>query len=590
MRGKKVKKSPKQEKLSMKEALKEMDVKDSKKQYSRNNIRDILWNYPIFVVKLFEKTVPFSYIFIFLSVAILSLLLLESNAIAKFLEGSKSKDTFIEGNIGAITSFNPLFVSTNYIDRTVHDLVFDKFIYINKQGEPIAGIAKGWNVSEDKLIYEFEIKDNIFWQDGTKLTIDDVLFTFQTAKSLAKDYSFDSVGACLVGVDIKKKDGKYIIFKLDEPNPTFFEAISIHIVPKAKLEEDDSSQLAFNMFARYPLGSGRYKVTRTDANAVYLSENEFDNYRPKIKNIVIKVFPDKESMEMAFRIGSLDAIGSWDKNLMLFTDEYPNLNQYEKEEEYRTKLIFFNTRKDFFKNREIREAINYLIDTEKLLEKTAVGANKRDGPFSSSSWAYSEGVEDYSYNPEKASELLKELGYLRNESSKYFEKEDGEVLSFTLSYLESPTNEDIVEELKDMLKKEGVVLKTEKLNYNQITQEIIATRDFDTLLYEIEISVDPDQYNLWHSLKSNYPDLNISGYSYERVDILLEDARKTVNQDIRKEKYVLFQKYFMADSPVIFLYNPTFIYFMKDNIQGIDLNNINYSYERFHNIDEWSMN
>ena len=590
MRGKKVKKSPKQEKLSMKEALKEMDVKDSKKQYSRNNIRDILWNYPIFVVKLFEKTVPFSYIFIFLSVAILSLLLLESNAIAKFLEGSKSKDTFIEGNIGAITSFNPLFVSTNYIDRTVHDLVFDKFIYINKQGEPIAGIAKGWNVSEDKLIYEFEIKDNIFWQDGTKLTIDDVLFTFQTAKSLAKDYSFDSVGACLVGVDIKKKDGKYIIFKLDEPNPTFFEAISIHIVPKAKLEEDDLSQLAFNMFARYPLGSGRYKVTRTDANAVYLSENEFDNYRPKIKNIVIKVFPDKESMEMAFRIGSLDAIGSWDKNLMLFTDEYPNLNQYEKEEEYRTKLIFFNTRKDFFKNREIREAINYLIDTEKLLEKTAVGANKRDGPFSSSSWAYSEGVEDYSYNPEKASELLKELGYLRNESSKYFEKEDGEVLSFTLSYLESPTNEDIVEELKDMLKKEGVVLKTEKLNYNQITQEIIATRDFDTLLYEIEISVDPDQYNLWHSLKSNYPDLNISGYSYERVDILLEDARKTVNQDIRKEKYVLFQKYFMADSPVIFLYNPTFIYFMKDNIQGIDLNNINYSYERFHNIDEWSMN
>lgn len=590
MRGKKVKKSPKQEKLSMKEALKEMDVKDSKKQYSRNNIRDILWNYPIFVVKLFEKTVPFSYIFIFLSVAILSLLLLESNAIAKFLEGSKSKDTFIEGNIGAITSFNPLFVSTNYIDRTVHDLVFDKFIYINKQGEPIAGIAKGWNVSEDKLIYEFEIKDNIFWQDGTKLTIDDVLFTFQTAKSLAKDYSFDSVGACLVGVDIKKKDGKYIIFKLDEPNPTFFEAISIHIVPKAKLEEDDLSQLAFNMFARYPLGSGRYKVTRTDANAVYLSENEFDNYRPKIKNIVIKVFPDKESMEMAFRIGSLDAIGSWDKNLMLFTDEYPNLNQYEKEEEYRTKLIFFNTRKDFFKNREIREAINYLIDTEKLLEKTALGANKRDGPFSSSSWAYSEGVEDYSYNPEKASELLKELGYLRNESSKYFEKEDGEVLSFTLSYLESPTNEDIVEELKDMLKKEGVVLKTEKLNYNQITQEIIATRDFDTLLYEIEISVDPDQYNLWHSLKSNYPDLNISGYAYERVDILLEDARKTVNQDIRKEKYVLFQKYFMADSPVIFLYNPTFIYFMKDNIQGIDLNNINYSYERFHNIDEWSMN
>ena len=141
--------------------------------------------------------------------------------------------------------------------------------------------------------------------------------------------------------------------------------------------------------------------------------------------------------------------------------------------------------------------------------------------------------------------------------------------------------------MKELFKKEGVVLKGEKLNYNQITQEIIATRDFDILLYEVETTVDPDQYNLWHSLKSNYPDLNISGYSYERVDILLEDARKTSQRNVRKEKYDLVQKYIMADSPVVFLYNPTFYYFVKDNIKGIDLENINYSYERFKSIQDW---
>jgi peptide/nickel transport system substrate-binding protein len=140
-----------------------------------------------------------------------------------------------------------------------------------------------------------------------------------------------------------------------------------------------------------------------------------------------------------------------------------------------------------------------------------------------------------------------------------------------------------------MLKEEGIILKTEKLTYNQITQEIIATRDFDILLYEIETTIDPDQYNLWHSLKSSHPDLNISGYSYERVDILLEDARKSLDRSTRKEKYDLFQRYLMADAPAVFLYNPTFFYFVKDSVEGIDLSNINFSYQRFHNIQDWKL-
>ena len=77
-------------------------------------------------------------------------------------------------------------------------------------------------------------------------------------------------------------------------------------------------------------------------------------------------------------------------------------------------------------------------------------------------------------------------------------------------------------------------------------------------MFEIETTVDPDQYNLWHSLKSSYPDLNLSGYSYERVDILLEDARRTNKIEDRKDKYSLFQKYLTQDAPAIFLYHPNY--------------------------------
>lgn len=572
----------------MKEALQEIAIEEKRiVNKEKPNIKDILWNYPTLLKRFFNRFIPFSYIFVFAIVGIFLLFILESNVIATIVEDSKSKDTFVEGSVGAISTFNPLFVSINYVDRAVQELVFDRFVYIDGEGEPTEGIAEEWTVSEDRLIYEFKIKDDIYWQDGTKLSMDDILFTFQTAKVLAEEYGFDSVGASLVGVNFEKIDKKTIRFTLEEPNPIFFEAVSLHIVPKSRLEDEDLSQLPFNMFARYPLGTGRYMVTRTEQNSVYLSDNKYDKYDANIKNIVLKVFPDGESLEMSFRIGVLDAVGGWDYDLMSFTKEYTNINKFEMTENYRTKLMFFNTRKDFFKEKDIRIGLNYLINREKFLKESNIGGVVRNSVFHSESWAFNSNLEYYEYNPEKAAEYFSNIGYEKNEESGYFENDEKEILSFTLSYFDNVTNDRLVTILQQMLKEEGVVLKLEKLNYNQITQEIIATRDFEVLLYEVETTIDPDQYNLWHSLKSNYPDLNISGYSYERVDILLEDARKTKDRTLRKEKYDQVQKYLIADAPALFLYNPRFFYFVKDSVSGIDLDSIEYSYQRFHNIEEW---
>jgi len=302
-----------------------------------------------------------------------------------------------------------------------------------------------------------------------------------------------------------------------------------------------------------------------------------------------KVFPDQESLEMSFRIGALDAVGGWDLDLLSFTQEYNNLQEFRKVEDYRTKFMFFNTRKEAYKERDIRVGLSYIVDREKLIEDSNIGATVRKGPFAQDSWAFNNDVEYYNYDPEKAAEYFSKVGFEKNEESGYFESSEEKILSFTLSYFDSITNKRLVTTLKEMLKEEGIILKSEKLSYNQITQEIIATRDFDILLYEVETTIDPDQYNLWHSLKASYPDLNMSGYSYERVDILLEDARKSLDRKTRKQKYDLFQKYLMADAPAVFLYNPTFFYFVKDSVQGIDLSNTNFSYQRFNNIQDWKL-
>jgi peptide/nickel transport system substrate-binding protein len=93
-------------------------------------------------------------------------------------------------------------------------------------------------------------------------------------------------------------------------------------------------------------------------------------------------------------------------------------------------------------------------------------------------------------------------------------------------------------------------------------------------MYDVEVTVDPDQYNLWHSLQKEYPNLNLSGYEFSRVDILLEDGRREIDKEQRKEEYALFQKYLMDDMPAIFLYRPSYIYVVRDVVEGIHYENM----------------
>lgn len=572
----------------MKSALEELRIKTtSSTEKKKFDFRDIFWNYPEFLVSTFKKLIPVSYILLFGLVVFYVIVFLKSDTFSEMITGSQKQDTLVGGVVGSVNSLNPLFVTNSYIDRSLDSLIFERFVNIDKDGEPLPGVAKSWEKKENGLVYEFTIDDGHYWHDGNKLTVDDIIFTFKTAIELSKEQGFDSVGAAFADMEIRKIDENTVELKVSEASPTFFKAISIYIVPEKYLSEVDVSQMAFDSFSKQPVGSGKYEFVKMDSSSVYLIDHEYDRYNPVIKNIVFKMFSDEYALEMAFRAGSLDSFGSWDSRWSTYVDEYKNFIRYSKVIQDRQKQILFNTRKDSLKNKEVRVALTLLLNKKDLVEELGVGGEVLNGPLPSSSWAYNNDVDFLEYSPSRAADLLKKLGYEKNENSGYFENSQGEILTFMITYLATDLNERIVDLLVDYYKKEGIFMKTESLDYEQMTQEIIATRNFELLLYEIETSMDPDQYNLWHSLKVNFPDLNLSGYSYNRVDILLEEGRLSVDRNVRKQKYLLFQKYLMADAPVIFLYSPKYEYIVRDNLIGVNFEEITHSYERFHNIEEW---
>jgi peptide/nickel transport system substrate-binding protein len=554
----------------------------------RISVREWLWNYPSNISKLFRDAAPFSFILIFSIVGLTLFFFLTSSTFANVITKEKEK-IFVEGSVGAISSFNPIFTSQSNVDSDIRELVFEKFISISQDGTPQKEIASQWEISSDGKTYDFTISLDHKWQDGEPLTIDDVLFTFDIAKELASKYKYDTIGSPLTSVEISKLDDRRIRFVLTESNSTFFEAVSAYIIPKHRFEGINVMDIPFDSFAKFPLGSGPYQVYRSEPNVVYLKSSEYYPTKPVIDTFIYRLYSNNEALEAAFRNGILDAMGSVDEFSISFSKEYSGFNEYSFILNSRLRMIFFNTRKERLENKDVRIALNYITNKQLLMEKANISGEIAYGPIPSTSWAYSEkDIFKYEYQPEKALEIFNKLGYTKSENDGYFQTGDKKILSFTLSYLDNSLNNRIASALKLLWKDEGVVLNLEPLSYTQLTQEILATRDFELLMYEVETTIDPDQYNLWHSLKTNYPDLNLSGYTYERVDILLEEARQSQRIEKRKSNYALFQKYITQDTPVIFLYHPQYTYIVKDNVTISDISGIMYPYQRFSNVYTWT--
>jgi len=562
--------------------------RDTVSKEDRFSIRDWFWFYPANIFEFFKKAAPLSFILLFGIFGVFISIFLRSDTLANFMSSQKS-DIFVEGSVGAISSLNPIFTTQNPVDSDLQALVFEKFISISNKGEPIEGIAIEWFVSSDGKTYDFTISNNHTWQDGEPLTMEDILYTFETAKQLSSKYNYDTIGSSMLDVEIKKISDDKIRFVLSETNSTFFEAVSVYIVPKHRLEDVSLQELAFDSFSKYPLGSGPYEVYRSEPNVVYLQASDYFWITLKIETFIYRLYSDYDSLEAAFRNGTLDAMGGVNTPKMLYIEEYSRFVAHTITLDSRLRMIFFNTRKEKLESAEVRRALNYLMNKEELLDETNIGGELSYGPIAESSWAYSsEEVERYEYNPQKAEEILKNLGYTFNQNTRYYETEDKKVLSFSLSYYDNDYNNILANTIKELYQEEGLVLNLDPLSYTQLTQEIVATRDFELLMYEVETTIDPDQYNLWHSLKSNYPDLNLSGYSYERVDILLEDARRKTDQDERKGDYELFQRYLTQDSPAIFLYHPNYTYVVREDVKISDISEIAYPYQRFQDISYWS--
>lgn len=553
-------------------------------------IRDRIWNYPSAVINAFNVTRPFSFILLY---AIICIYIFHQVANIDFVRGVnfEKRSEFVEGTIGNVINPNPIFVTKNPVDSDIHELVFQKLIDIDENAKPLPEIASHWEVNQGTE-YIFHLRRDIKFSTGDQLDADDVIYTFETGKTLAQKRGNDTIAQGLLDVEIIKVDGFTVKFILPEANAAFFEMISVPIVSKSYFEGVSPERIEYSVINNKPVGSGPYRIDTFRENFMIFEASEFYPDPPKINRIVYRMYPDYESIKVAYQNNLLDAVSNINNKADEFEEIASTFDSKTLLQRNHKKLIYLNTREERKRLTDpmIRQALNYLIDREEMIAMLDISGRPAKGPISEDSWAFNEDMEFYEYDEDAAEAVLFQAGYSKNKESGYFQDDKGKILSYTLTYLENDFNQKLAEEIQRQFGREGVLVELDPQDYDTIINQVIATRDFDMLLYEIETFVDPDQYNLWHSLKVDYPDLNLSGETEKaiRIDTMLESGRTTYDLQERKSSYDDFQKFFMSDSPVIFLYEPKATYFYSKALRIPEFSDdMNFISERFENISQW---
>lgn len=556
---------------------------------------------------------------------------------------------YVEAVVGAPERVNPIYAPLNDVDMDIVRLVYSGLMRVDTKQRLVPDLAANVDISEDKKVYTFTLRDGVQWHDGEAFTADDVVFTFETIQT--EDVA-SPLRVTFQGIAVTALDEKTVQFTLAEPFAPFLSTLTVGILPEHIWGEFGPERILASQRNLQPIGTGPFEfVTLTKDDTGNVREYDlkrFENYYrqpPFIEEFVFSFYTSydgegENGAIQALRRQSVDALHFVPtdlkervqrKHITLHTLQLP---------EY-TALFYNQSRQPALEDDDVRAALAYAIDKERILRETLDSEGQIIySPVLPGFPGYLPEIERTPYSVEQANELLdkswerisaedyreqrrqallddyftQHLATSTEDMSTsteavpddvlqhievlldtelsaaqtfYRENDDGEILEMKLVTTDTQEYRSASERIAGFWQEIGVKTQLSYVPASSFSKDILRGRLYDVLLYGVIVGSDPDQYPFWHSSQTEFPGLNLSGYVNRAVDEVLEAAREAVDEQVVADSYVTFQELLLAQRPAEFLYMPTYTYATTGNVQGLDISRIFAPSDRFAGVIHW---
>lgn len=478
----------------------------------------------------------------------------------------EAKKTLVVGEMWSIRGVDPAKRGSFVKEKA---MIVDTLVEANPDFTLRPGLAESWEQISD-IQWKFHLRKGVKFHDGTELTADTVKWSIERALKINPP-----VKAVTMIKSIEVVDKNTLLFTTEEPYAAFpasLEYPNLGIVSPTSGTDDKGIIVK-------PIGTGPFKFESFDVatGTLYLLRN--DDYwgkKPKLEKVIIKEIPDPASRAMSVEKGEVDFtcdvpygdIERLKTTPGLKVELHPTARVYQ--------LTFGNLSGTPYSDERVRKAISYAIDREVISERTLHGcAEPAIGPvIPTIAWA-NKGLKGYSYDPEKARDLLAEAGWRDVDGDGVLEK-GGEEFSVTLyTYPQRPGLQPMAEAIQAMLKDVGIKVEVRVMDWSAI-KEHMTNKDMKLSAYALAMVPDPDYYlrRTYHS-EGSY---NLWGYSNPEMDSLLEEGLKTFDSDKRQEIYDRVQEIALDEVPLIHVAYYKVAVVMRDHVKGFVFNPIAHDY------------
>ena len=449
--------------------------------------------------------------------------------------------------------------------------IFNKLIKYDKNLELAPEIAEKWTISSDQKTITFYLKKNLKWSDGRDLTSDDVLFTW---KLVTDDNTRTPYGSDYKLVDKAEVPDLHtfrVVYKKAYA-PALDSWATLQILPKHILKDEDINR---TFFSRKPVGSSYYKLANWVNGEKLTLEASSSSVmgEPNISKLTSRFIPDTSSQFLELIADNIDLMNINPIQFARVIPSRPDLkNKLALYKELGNSYTYlgFNSKRSPFNDIRVRQAINYALDKQEVIDGVLLGLGEPvASPYKPGTRWSDRVLHPYPYDKNMALKLLHEAGFNDTNHDGILEK-DGKPFAFEILTNQNKQREMTAVLIQRRLKDVGIDVKIRVIEWASFVNQFIKTSDFDAVILGWSLSLDPDQYNIWHSSQQKPGQFNFIGYSNKEVDQLLEEGRTELNPDKREKIYHAFSKILLRESPIVYLYAGYGLTAMSKRIKGIE--------------------
>jgi oligopeptide transport system substrate-binding protein len=453
--------------------------------------------------------------------------------------------------------------------------IFSGLVTLNRALGVVPDIAESWELSNDDTTYTFHLRDDVQFHDGKPVTAQDFKYSIEracdpaTGSVVADTYLGDIVGAQaklrgqadeVSGVVVA--DDFTLEITIDSPKAYFLAKLTY---PTAFVVDQENVEGPVQPWTDKPNGTGPFRLAEYELGLkIVLERNEayYGTPKPDLERVNF-VLAGGSAMTM-YETGELDAVPVGLADIERVLDPSNPLNK-ELSITLPTLSIYyigFNVQKPPFDDQKVRQAFNYAIDKDKLVEVVLKKMQlKAEGILPPGMPGYNENLQGYPYDPEKARQLITE--------SKYGDASNLPEMTLNVSG-GGGTAARQVEAIVEMYKQNlGIDIAIQQTDWATYLWDVRAHRYqmFGLTAGWIADYPDPQDFLdiLFHSESRN----NDMEYSNPEVDKLLEEARAERDSEKRMELYQQAEEIIVEDAPIAPLTHDADYWLTKPYVEGM---------------------